>query len=167
MFAPVDASDFGQGAAGSRKLPGLCGILPCQPVTGPGNPALELPNIWLQSDILRNSGIKDAQKLVSFDMRDLDRPDKSLFDEAANGAPQAAFGTRPAGDKEHRDSVWLRWVKPFLIILVPPIRRHFSVRPSVGTRMGEARYLGLDAAKICAGFLCRRSIWPALQDPMA
>src|SRR6516162_4318132 len=121
MFAPVDASDFGQGAAGSRKLPGLCGILPCQPVTGPGNPALELPNIWLQSDILRNSGIKDAQKLVSFDMRDLDRPDKSLFDEAANGAPQAAFGTRPAGDKEHRDSVWLRWVKPFLIILVPAI----------------------------------------------
>jgi hypothetical protein len=84
-------------------------------------PGFELPNIWLLSDILKNSGIKDAQKLLSFDMSDLDRPDKSLFDEVADEAAQAAFGTRPAEDEEPRDSAWLRWVKPFSIILVPAI----------------------------------------------
>ena len=44
------------------------------------------------------SGIKDAQKLLSFDMSDLERPDKSLFDQ-----------WRPA---------CLHWVKLFSIILV-------------------------------------------------
>jgi hypothetical protein len=29
--------------------------------------------------------------------------------------------TRPAEDEEQTDSAWLRWVKPFLIILVPAI----------------------------------------------
>lgn len=75
----------------------------------------------LPGDILKNSGIKDAQKLVSFDMSDLDRPDKSLFDEVADEAAQVAFGTRPAEDEEQRDSAWLRWVKLFSIIFVPAI----------------------------------------------
>jgi hypothetical protein len=52
---------------------------------------LALPKIWLLSDILKNSGIKDASKLVPFHMTDLDRPD------------------------------WLHWVKLFSIILVPAI----------------------------------------------
>ena len=72
-------------------------------------------------DILKNSGIKDAQKLVSFDMSDLDRPDKGLFDEVADEAAQAAFGTRPAEDEEQRDSAWLRWAKVVSIIFVPAI----------------------------------------------
>jgi hypothetical protein len=67
----------------------------------------------------QNSGINDALKLVSFDMRDRDRPDKSMFDEVADEAAQATFGARPA--EEQRDSAWLRWVKPFSIILVPAL----------------------------------------------
>ena len=63
----------------------------------------------------------DAQKLVSFDMSDLDRPDKSLFDKVADEPAQAAFGTRPAQDEEQKDSAWQRWVKLFSIILVPAI----------------------------------------------
>jgi hypothetical protein len=77
--------------------------------------------IWLLSDILKSSGIKDAQKLVSFDMSDLDRPDKSRFNEVADEAAQAASGTRPVKDEEQRDSAWLRWVKLFSIIFVPAI----------------------------------------------
>ena len=55
---------------------------------------------------------------MSFDMSDLDRPDKSLFGKVAD---EATRGTRPAEDEEQRDSAWVRWVKPFLIILVPAI----------------------------------------------
>jgi hypothetical protein len=74
------------------------------------------------SDILKNSGIKDAQKLVYFHMSNLDRPDKSLFDEVPDeAAAQSALGTRPARDEEQRDSAWRRWVKLFSIILVPAI----------------------------------------------
>jgi hypothetical protein len=75
--------------------------------SAPKPPAFELPKIWLLSEILKNSGIKDAQKLVPFHMSDLKRPD--------------AFGTRPAEDEEQRDSAWLHWVKLFSIILVPAI----------------------------------------------
>ena len=52
--------------------------------------------------IFKNSGIKDAQEVVSFHMSD--RPNK-----------------RPAEDEEQRDSAWLRWAKLFSIILVPAI----------------------------------------------
>jgi hypothetical protein len=61
------------------------------------------------------------KSLCLFDMSDLDRPDKSLFDEVADEAPQAAFGTHPPEDEEQRDSAWLRRVKLFSIILVPAI----------------------------------------------
>jgi hypothetical protein len=71
--------------------------------------------------MLKNSGIKDAQNLVSSDMSDLDRPGKSLFDEVADEAAPAAFRTRPAADEEQRDSAWPPWVKFFSIILVPAI----------------------------------------------
>ena len=54
-------------------------------------------------------------------MSDLDRPDKSLFDEVADDAAQAAFGPRPPEDEEQRDSAWLRWLKPVWIILVPAL----------------------------------------------
>jgi hypothetical protein len=54
-------------------------------------------------------------------MSDLDRPDKSVFDEMADDPAQAASGTRPAEDEEQGDSAWLRWVKPALIILVPAL----------------------------------------------
>ena len=40
-------------------------------------------------------------------MSDLERPD--------------AFGPRPPEDEVQRDSAWLRWVKPFSIILIPAI----------------------------------------------
>ena len=75
--------------------------------------------IRTETNFLAPSGINDAEKRVSFDMSDLDRPDKSMFDEATDEAAQPTFGTRPAED--HRDSAWLRWVKPFSIILVPAI----------------------------------------------
>jgi len=44
-----------------------------------------------------------------------------LFGKVADEAPQTAFGARPPEYEEQRDSAWLRWVKPFLIILVPAI----------------------------------------------
>jgi hypothetical protein len=55
----------------------------------------------------RISGIKDAQKLVLFDMSDLERPD--------------TFGTRPPKGEEQRDSAWPRWVKLLSIIVVSAI----------------------------------------------
>ena len=54
-------------------------------------------------------------------MSDLDRPDKSLFDEVADNAAQAPFGPRPPEDEEQPDPAWLPWVKFASIILVPAL----------------------------------------------